>query len=490
MTASDATTLTPYDEVPYLSGARNASSIDRLATLGSLLGIPVASPGGCRVLELACGDGGNLLPMAVSFPGSEFVGVDLAPTAVARGMAGIASTGLENVRLLEGTFASAGPELGQFDYVIAHGVYSWVPEAARDELLRVIRERLTPYGVAFVSYNAQPGSHIRGILREMMLMHTRAITEPVSKVKQARALLTLLAHAPAEAGDVYRPLLLSEVGKAMQTSDFMLFHDDLAEINEPFFFSDFVAAAGRHGLQFAAEANFYQMSLEILEPEVAAQLAGLGQQDLIAKEQYLDFMTCRSFRQTLLCHQEVSLDRAVDMERVRLFRFSSAARRVEPAGEGGAIEFRCPNSSVLRTDNPATIAALEAMVACYPRSLSFESLADAAGVGSEDDADSLAEVLYRAFSAGVIEFRVSEPSVVFEVSERPLASPWARHRSATGHVVNLYHETIGLDQTASAVLALLDGTSTVSAIAAGLEMDEALVHTEVAGFAAKGLLVG
>ena len=248
---------TPYDALPYISGARAATSIDRLATIGKLLGMNVAPPGRSRVLELGCGDGGNLIPMAVSFPQAEFTGLDLAPTAIQRGERALAETGIGNVRLVEGTFTAADAGWGQFDYIIVHGIYSWVPEATRDELMGVIRDRLAPHGVAFVSYNALPGSHIRGVLRDMMRLHTREISEPAQKVAQARALLSMLMRAPAEAGDIYRPLLQSDIGKALQSSDFLLYHDDLADISQPFFFSDFVAASNRHALQFAAEANFY-----------------------------------------------------------------------------------------------------------------------------------------------------------------------------------------------------------------------------------------
>ncbi len=203
---------TPYDALPYISGARNATSVDRLATLGRLLALPVADPEACRVLELGCGDGGNLIPMAISFPGSEFLGVDLAPTAIARGRSAIEAVGLSNIRLLEASFGDVGDEFSGFDFIIAHGVYSWVPEAVREQLLAVIRARLRPAGIAFVSYNAQPGSQVRGVLRQMMLLHTRAITDPRTKIEQARALLRMLMHAPAEAADIYRPLLKSELG--------------------------------------------------------------------------------------------------------------------------------------------------------------------------------------------------------------------------------------------------------------------------------------
>jgi methyltransferase-like protein/SAM-dependent methyltransferase len=480
---------TAYDTVPYISGARNASSVERLATMGRLLGLPTAPPEACRVLELGCGDGGNLIPMAVSFPGSEFLGIDLAQTAIARGLDAISELGFSNVRLVQGTFAGIDASYGAFDYIVVHGVYSWVPEPARNELLEVIRKRLRPAGIAFVSYNAMPGSHIRGVLREMMRMHTRDITDPAKKIEQARALLGLVARAPAEAGDVYRPLLQSEVGRALQASDYLVFHDDLAEIAQPFFFADFMAAAGRHGLKFVAEANFHQMSIESMPPEIAGPLAELGQRDLIAKEQYLDFMTCRSFRQTLLCHEEASVDRQVDTARVRQFRFSSDVRRSEAPRPDGIVQFVCSNESSLQTDSRVAIAALDEIGRQHPRSVAFDDLAAIAGVSGVDEAEALAEILFRAFSVGVLQFHVAEPAVVFEVGARPVASPWARYRADTGRVVTLYHETVGLDERACRVLALLDGRHTPAAVAAELGIDVADVGEDLERLAELALLV-
>ncbi len=488
MRDSNAGEATAYDSVPYVSEARNSSSIDRLATLGRLLGMGNAHPTTARVLELGGGDGGNLIPMAVSFPGATFLSVDLAATAVERGNDAVRELGLTNIELRTGSFASV--EAGAFDYVIAHGIYSWVPPDAREELLSVIRERMAPAGLAFVSYNAMPGSHIRGVLRQMMLLHTREISDPREKLAQARSLLALLASVPGEAGDIYRPLLHSEVGRALIASDDLLYHDDLAEVSDPFFFSDFIAAARRHGLEFAAEANFHQMSLNGLPPELAASLGELGSHDLIAKEQYLDFITCRPFRQTVLCHREAQLDRRVDTAKVRGFRFSSQAVAAAQAdADAGVVEFRHPNKSVLRTDNPVAIAALRYLNERFPRSVPFDELALAAGIESPAQAGELAETLFRAFSVGVVGFHVSEPAAVFELSERPAASPWARRRASTGRVVNLYHELITLGEADAAILQRLDGTMIVAGIAAELGRTEAQVMTAVEDLASHGLLL-
>jgi methyltransferase-like protein/ubiquinone/menaquinone biosynthesis C-methylase UbiE len=479
-----------YDVLPYISGARLATHPDRLAVIGRLLGLQTAHPNAARVLELGCGDGGNLIPMAVSLPGSEFVGIDLAATAVERGMDAISSLGLGNVRLLQADIATAGLDLGSFDYVVAHGVYSWVPETVRVALLALIRRVMRPHGLAFVSYNAEPGDHIRGILRGMMRMHTRGIADPGKKVEQARALLGMLNLATGEAGDAYRTLLRSEVGKALRASDHLLYHDDLADISQPFFFTEFIDAAHAAGLEFAAESPFHAMSLDTLPAELAELLGDLGRSDMIAKEQYLDFVTCRGFRQTLLCHAEASVDRAITTDRVRQFRvFSELTRADDDESANGVVTFAGRAGNRLATDSKTAVTALEALAARYPRSVPFDELASLAGAMDLADREQLAEVLFRAFSAGAVGFRLYEPNPD-PVCERPIASPWARLHADRSRAVNLYHETVGLDEADGAVLSLLDGRRSPCEIANELGRDEAEVRQAIARLDRLSLLVG
>lgn len=484
---STAAQPTVYDLVPYNSGARAASYVDHLASLGRLLGIPAAAPDACRVLEIACGDGGNLIPMAVSLPGSSFFGVDLAATAIERGQQAIADLGLTNIELAHRDLTTLGDEIGTFDYIVAHGVYSWVPADVRRALLRVVRERMKPNGIAFVSYNAMPGDHIRGVVRQMMRMHTAGITDPQKKLQQARALLGVLSRVPGEAGDVYRPLMQSEIGRALQASDDLLYHDDLAAISQPFFFAEFMAAATAAGLQFACEAVFHSMRVDAMPADIAEQLSALAARDIIAKEQYLDFLTCRGFRQTLLCHRETRIDRDITAERMQQFRFMTEAKEDDEPGERpGAIRFRHPNTSAMQTNHPLAIRALRLLAANAPRSCAFEELAEGA---NDEDREALADTLFQAFSAGLVEIRLFEPAAAIEVSERPVASAWARHEADRGLVANLYHEAIRLDDESREIVPLLDGTRTLAEAAAQLGLEEPAVRGRVTKLAALGLLV-
>ena len=118
---------TAYDEVPYVSTARASTSPVRMEAIARLLGVPAAGANDAFVLEAGCGDGGNLIPLAVALPGSRFVGIDLAASAIAKARAGAVAAGVTNVRFETADLAALPESLTGFDYVVAHGVYSWVP---------------------------------------------------------------------------------------------------------------------------------------------------------------------------------------------------------------------------------------------------------------------------------------------------------------------------------------------------------------------------
>lgn len=161
----------PYDRVLYAGHALAQAHPDRLATIAKLFGVKPPEVSTCRVLELGCGDGLNLISVGLGLPEAECVGIDLAPIGIRRGQEILQRVGLKNVTLLQRSILDIDPDFGQFDFIIAHGVYSWVPSEVRDKLLRICKENLAESGVAYVSYNAYPGSHQREMVREMMRYH-------------------------------------------------------------------------------------------------------------------------------------------------------------------------------------------------------------------------------------------------------------------------------------------------------------------------------
>jgi SAM-dependent methyltransferase len=422
--------LTGYERVPYPGDPFPQTHPDRLATVATLFGLRPAAPDACRLLELGCGDGGNLVPMAYGLRGSAFCGVDLSAGAIARASATAAALGLTNLELHRAD-VSGLPRLGVFDYVVAHGVYSWIDPAARDALLAACRAHLSPGGVAYVSYDVLPGGHLREITRQMLRWHLRSVDEPGERIAQARALLTAVVDARPE-GDEMR--LVAE--RALQQGDAALFHDELAPHHEAVLFTDFTDHAGRHGLRFLAEADVFEMDAGSLPPELAG--------DPIEREQYLDFFKGRMFRQTLLCHTEAEL-REGGPEVVRGMLAATPAQRVADD------EFRGPHGATLTTDHEAVKAAFVRLGHAWPVALPVAELGDDPAV---------AEALRRAYAANLVRLHVWAPDLASSPSERPVASALARLQAAEGtRVTTLRHTSVEVpDELGRRLIGLLDGT--------------------------------
>jgi SAM-dependent methyltransferase len=452
---------TSYDTIPYPSRVRSQTHPDRLATVATLLGLQPAPVEQCRVLELGCGDGTNLVALAASLPGSAFVGLDLAPTAVEKARAFADAVGVSNVAYTQGDICDVTVEWGTFDYVIAHGIYSWVPEAVRDALLSVCRRVLAPHGVAFVSYNAYPGGHIRNMFREMMLMQVQQFTDPQERVDQARALLQFVG-AGAPPGSPYEELARYELARVLDYSMGYLCHDDIADLNRSFYIGEFATHARQHGLQYLSEADFFETQHDQYPEAVAALLARLADQgQVIEREQMLDFLKGRRFRQTLLCRAERVVDRRPRPDLVPRLFLTSARPGASAEGRDGAVEFASATCRVT-TDDPTAIAVLHSLRNAWPACVTFDDLVADLRVrlGSEPDREHVQGVLWRAFCVDMAELHVHRPPIASEPGDRPAASALARAQVRQGlDVTTLRYTTVNLrDELSRAVLALADGT--------------------------------
>jgi SAM-dependent methyltransferase len=180
--------INSYDEVPYPSLPARRTHPSHLAAIARLFGMVPPSPGRCRLLELGCASGENLLPLAADFPDSHLVGIDLSVRQIEAGRSVVEQLGLSNIDLRRLDLHDFGEDQGTFDYILCHGVFSWVPRAVQDRILEIGLRHLAGNGVFFASYNTYPGWHLRGVVRDMMVYHVRGIEDPATRVAQARAL--------------------------------------------------------------------------------------------------------------------------------------------------------------------------------------------------------------------------------------------------------------------------------------------------------------
>jgi SAM-dependent methyltransferase len=464
--------LTDYDVIPYITMPRPQTHVERLAAAGRLFGMEPAPVEACRVLEIGCGDGGNLIPMAYALPASRFVGIDLAAGPIEAGARMAADLALPNIELRALDLREMGSEWGEFDYILAHGVYSWVPEDVRQALLALCRERLSAEGIAFISYNAYPGGHVRQMLREMMRHQTRHAANTREKIAQARAFLEQLQRARLLSPE-WQAVRDEEARLLLDRDDGALYHDELAEYNQRFYFHEFATAARRHGLDYVGEAEPHEMF------DRTHALAGF-EGEVVEFEQQLDFLKSRRFRQTLLCRAERPVRRLTSPQQMPDFLFSAPGRRLESGQIEGA------RGVCIGTSNEAAIRVTLALGEVYPLPLRFEDLAPYAG-GHEP----LCQILYEMMIVGFVDLHVFDFPCEDSVTERPRASRLARYQAKRGdQVTSACHVNIKVDGTGRRLLELLDGKHTHRQIAAAFGVQAQQLLPSLEWMASRGLLEG
>jgi hypothetical protein len=452
---------TSYEEVPYANDPYRSSHPDQLATVARLSGLAPPPPDHCRVLELGCARGGNLIPMAAGLPQSEFVGIDSSPHQIDLARDVIGALGLRNIVVRSQDVLDLEPGVVPFDYIICHGTFSWVPYEVRDKILEIAGRDLALNGLAYISYNTYPGWHSRGLVRELMCYHARRYKTAADRVAAARGILQFVADSVSPRDPHYRGQLREELEYARQRRDSYLLHDHLETVNDPVYFHDFVELARLKGLEFVSEVQSNLVAHASFPPAVMKGLRDLSG-DNLEFEQFVDFLINRKFRQSILRRSDSKPARAARLEDLDGLYVSSAMTSI-------------PLPPPFRNE-PLLRSALGALNEIRPLSLSFESLLQAARARlttppdgeaarlARDDQDLRADLL-RAYTLKAVELATLPSSFVVELSETPVASPLARLQAQVGNTVtNLRHEAGQLSDFGRQVIRCLDGAHDRAAI--------------------------
>lgn len=473
-------TTTAYDAIPYRSLPFPRTRPEHLAAVSGLFGLDTPPVESCRVLELGCSMGGNLILMAQNYPDARFVGIDASSRQISEGWKTIDALGQKNVELKHQDILDIGEDLGEFDYIISHGVYSWVPAAVQKKLLEICKRHLAKNGVAYISYNTYPGWHVRGIVRDMMLFHGTQFKEPATRLAQAKALVAFVAQSSREDASPYQKLLQSELEILGKSEDYYVHHDHLEENNHPLYFHEFARKLAVNGLQYLGEAEFSTMVSTNFGPEIAKTLNDLGAHDILQMEQYMDFVRCRYFRQTLVCHSAVRLNRRIGPDAVKGLLLASTAvpDSPEPALDAAKTEtFRVGTGYAVNCRAPLTKIALRLLQRAWPMPIPFADLysqckAEAAKEDASDGSageDFFAGEIMTCMAAGVVEWRRSPPPFTTVISKTPATSAAARLQATHGRrVSNLRGEIVTLDELHRQLLMHLDGTRDLSQLSAAL----------------------
>ncbi len=230
--------MSAYNDILYPTHVYPETHPDTLARTAVLFGMDPPPVDRCRVLEIACGDGGNIIPMGFELPNSEFVGIDSARIPIQNAQRMIEQSGARNVAVRALDLMDIAHDFGKFDYIIAHGIYSWVPEKVQERILAICRDHLSPLGVAFISFNTGPASRIRQLTRDMMLFHLHAAGIEADPVREGREFLQMLVDL-ADESSIWKAVLEKEAVRLSKRPDSVTFHDELGPGYSPDIFLGF-----------------------------------------------------------------------------------------------------------------------------------------------------------------------------------------------------------------------------------------------------------
>lgn len=452
-----------YRRNPYPPMIHNQNNPDRFATIARLAGMTPPDVRTARVLEIGAGNGLNVLSLAQAFPDAQFTGFDLEAEAIADGNDLRAAAGLENVRLEVLDLLDAEGRLEEsYDYVIAHGVFAWVPAPVAEAVLALIGRCLAPQGVAMVSFNALPGGYLRHALRDVMMRASKGATSPDEKLALAGDALRRIAEprhsdTPAEKG--YREM----ARLALKQDTRVMLHDELGDQWHPKLLADVLAQAGQHGLAFLGDISTNRLG-EAFVAEVDQGPA--TQQAVEARACDNDEASFAMFRRLLLVRAEAVPARVPTPAVMETLFAASGATEPEPdtfATKGARVQVA----------NAALAAGVRRLIEASPARIAVRDLALA---------PDLYEPLLNLFDHDLVSLHTVDAPFATVAGERPRTSPLARAMIARGiaHTATLAHRPLQLQASVAAAVVALDGgdESRFGAIIgeAGVERDAALAN--------------
>lgn len=296
---------TIYSELGYKSMPFPYTTPATLEAYAALVGISAPNPKTARVLELGATYGGNIISQALFNPDATFVGIELSQEQVEKGNEVIANAGLTNVSLIQSDIASIGSEIGTFDYIIAHGVYSWIDDGVKEALLRLIDEHLAEDGIAYISYNTYPGWHTMDEVRQLMMFSNRdkAQFNHKEKVLHGKTIGSIVGSQILKYDNLKErnSKFLGALRSVMQKDEYYVGHDHLEPNNDPVYFYQFNDHLEAHNLAYLCDADLTLSMVRSFDADIADTLDKLALNDHVAQEQYLDFMLDTTFRKSIIC---------------------------------------------------------------------------------------------------------------------------------------------------------------------------------------------
>lgn len=429
-----------------------------------------------HLTELGCGDGANLLPIAFYHPDSTFIGIDNAESELSRASEGARQIGLQNIQFVQPDVRDLEPaEFAPCDYIIAHGLYSWVSDDTRESILQFCQNCLSPTGLAYISYNAQPGWASRGLVRDILL-RSRTVQQAAieDKANKAMEVASQLLDTLPSRDYAYAALLADELQRVRDGKPFYVFHEYLEEFNEGFWLRDFVEHARQNDLNYVCDAQFSQWEGQIpKELRLTLSQAGL---DPIEQEETADLLCNRYFHASILCRSDAPREPRSHQEMFEhVYIASSLCAESDPFDltEGVVELFIGAHDQEITLDVSITKAAVVLLAAQWPAGMQLKTLFQKAaklliehGCEVLDKAQTqLVEEMITLFEVGAINLRLKEPNFNMTTSEYPKIHALARYEIGHSEALTTpYHLPLTLNMQMLEVARVMDGSKSKNEI--------------------------
>ena len=293
-----------YDDFLYVSKPFSNTCITSLMAKALIYGLDPVPVEDARVLELGSSCGGNIIPQALYNPTATFTGIDLSPTQVKHGNELIESMGLKNITLLEKNIMDIDETFGTFDYIIVHGIWSWVPDVVKDKILNICSHNLSDRGIAYVSYNTYPGWKRLEQLRDIMLYSEKHAPNDSlqERTVYTKNVLKLIAETMKldERSTKISDYKIKNINRVLQSNDYYVGHEYLEAINDPVYVSEFIERAQQQGCAYIGDETLNRSFISWLDSDVEKNIRTLARDSYIDKEQYYDYVYDTQFRMALL----------------------------------------------------------------------------------------------------------------------------------------------------------------------------------------------
>lgn len=455
-----------YDDVPYESHPFADSNPEHLASVAKLFGIESAPVETAKVLEIGCSMGGNLIPLAINYPKASFIGIDLAESQIKEAKQKSKALALSNIEFKAEDITKSLGKLGKFDYIICHGVYSWVPSDVQDAILELCNQHLNANGLAFISYNTYPGWKSKEIVRDAMLLRGNTQTDPLKRLAHAKGMVNFLQEM-APANSLLKTIITSEADVVRNAASHYLMHEYLEDYNQPCYFKDFIAKANKHDLAYLSEAEINTMFVSNFGAHIAQPLLAEANNDQVTLEQYMDFVRNRQFRQTILIKQaqKQNVHYKIRNEDLKLFEF---AGRFNPQStvemDYVPVTFKDNAGRELSVSQPIEKATLLTINQHAPASINFRQILEGAqtllGTKLPIHMDVISALIEQLVIQGFLRFTIYGKKPQLTIDDKPklnkLASFDSTYQVNTG-TASPWHESIRFNLIQSHLLPLLDG---------------------------------